>query len=136
MTFPRAAFLVGGLFGAVAVGLDAAAAHALSSIDPGRLRILQTAVRLSEVHAVLLVALGFALDRRQGGAVARGAPLLAWAAAALIGGLLCFGGGLCAFALTGWRPFAHAAPFGGLSWITAWTLIALSALPENKDADP
>ncbi len=116
--------------GGLALVLDAAGAHALSSVlDARRLSILQTAVRLAEVHAALGVAIALFLLSREDGEHS-GPPhlgLLTLAGLLLLVGLLLFGGGLVAFALSGERLLSRAAPVGGLAWILAWLLMAASA---------
>lgn len=123
---------VGALAGGLAVALDAAAAHALASIlDPKRLSVLTTAVRLSEVHAVLLVAVALHLEGRADLTAASGplpVRLRNWASVCLLLGLLLFGGGLSVYALSGTRMWVHLAPFGGLAWMAAWLLLALSSV--------
>ncbi len=121
----RVWMVVGGLAGAGAVGMAAAAAHALGGrLDARGLTAVQGAVQMQGWHALALVLTGMWVMRA-------GRPLghtlgnLAGAGFTL--GVLLFCGAVYAHQLGGLR-LGPVAPTGGVLLMVAWLLLAASAL--------
>jgi len=111
---------VGAIGLSLAVMLGAFGAHALRGrLDAYSLDVWQRAVFYHFVHilGVLVVPL-FPLSR-----VARN-----WVCGLLVAGVVLFCGSLYALALTGVRTLGAVTPFGGLSFIAAWILLAVALL--------
>jgi uncharacterized membrane protein YgdD (TMEM256/DUF423 family) len=115
---------VGGLFGMAAVGMAAAAAHALAGLTPAALRAVQSGAQMQGWHALALVACGVWAERRSG--LAR--RLTHCAGAAFAVGTVLFCAAVYAFGLAGVSLDA-VAPIGGLLLMAGWLLLAASALP-------
>jgi uncharacterized membrane protein YgdD (TMEM256/DUF423 family) len=128
---------IGALVGAVGVALGAFGAHGLDDllVTRGytgddimkRMANHETAVRYQMWHALALVLVGIALGVR---------PSRWWQAAgwALLLGTLVFSGLLYVLVLAGpnWRWLGAVVPFGGISMIVGWTLLAVGALQSNR----
>ena len=110
---------LGGLSGAAAVGMAAAAAHALAGLPPAMLHIVESGVQMQGWHALALVACGLWAQRRGG--------LAHWAGAAFTLGTVLFCGAVYAVGLAG-VSLAAVAPTGGLLLIAGWLLLAASAI--------
>jgi uncharacterized membrane protein YgdD (TMEM256/DUF423 family) len=54
-------------------------------------------------------------------------PLLGWAGAAMLAGIVLFSGSLYALALSGVRALGAITPLGGLGFLAGWALLALAA---------
>ncbi len=115
---------LGGLYGAAAVGMAAAAAHALGGLSPAMLRVVDSGIQMQGWHALALVAAGLWAERRAGLAH----RLAHWAGAAFALGTALFCGAVYVFGLAG-VSFPAVAPAGGLLLIAGWLLRAASALP-------
>jgi uncharacterized membrane protein YgdD (TMEM256/DUF423 family) len=114
-----------GLFGAVAIGADAAAAHLLAD-DVRRLNLALTAGRYALPHAAVLLVL--ALLYRTG--ATRWLALSAWC---FIGGIVCFCGGLFILA-AGVATLGPVVPLGGVLFIAGWAALVIHALaPRAKN---
>ncbi len=120
----RILMALGALAGAGAVGMAAAAAHALATrLDARAMTAMQSAIQLQGWHALALVATGLWLMR---------APPLAHTLGSLAGigfalGMLLFCGAIYANHLGGIHA-GPTAPTGGILLIVAWLLLAASAL--------
>lgn len=114
---------LGGLLGAGAVGLAAAAAHAMAGLSAAAFRIVESGVQIQGWHALALVACGI-WSQRSGG-------LAHWAGAALSLGTLLFCGAVYSIGLAG-VSLALVAPTGGLLLILGWLLLAASALQRDR----
>jgi len=113
----RAFLILGAVFGATAVAMGAAGAHALKArLEPQSLEWIDTAVRYQMWHALALVGAA---------ALAAWKPALPLTVAgwAWVAGVVLFSGALYALALTGVRCFAHVAPFGGVALIGGWVAL-------------
>ena len=119
----RVWIVIGALTGAGAVGMAAAAAHALRRLDPAGIAAVQSAVQMQGWHALALVAVGLWVMRAPPASAVLGN--LAGAAFAL--GLLLFCGAVYAHQLGGLRS-GPTAPAGGIALMAAWLLLAASAL--------
>ena len=115
---------LGALSGAGAVGMAAAAAHALAArLDARALTAMQSAIQMQGWHALALLGTGLWLMR---------APPLAHTLGSLAGagfvlGSLLFCGAVYANHLGGIHS-GPTAPTGGVLLILAWLLLAASAL--------
>jgi uncharacterized membrane protein YgdD (TMEM256/DUF423 family) len=111
--------LIAAINGFLAVAFGAFAAHGLSGrIDAHALQVFETGARYHMYHAL---AIGLAA------LAARGASSANWAASFFLLGIVLFSGSLYLLALTGFRPLAFVTPFGGLSFLIGWALLAWAA---------
>jgi len=110
--------------GALAVAFGAFAAHELAGrLDAHALSTFETGARYHMYHAL---AMGLAALAMQG-AAARSAK---WSAILFLFGIFLFCGSLYFLALTGMHASAFVAPFGGVSFLAGWVLLAI-----RRDAD-
>jgi uncharacterized membrane protein YgdD (TMEM256/DUF423 family) len=118
---------IGALGLGLAVVLGAFGAHALRArLDAYSMGIWDRAVFYQFVHTMgLLVVPLF----ERVGALSRAAQT--WVCWLLLAGVVLFCGSLYALALTGVRTLGAVTPLGGLSFIAAWVLLAVSLL-RNK----
>src|SRR5262245_20086918 len=111
-----------GVLAAILAGLGVAAgafgAHALRDrVDPASLATFEHAVRYQLVHGLALL---FASER------GKQAPGARAAAIAFAIGVVLFSGSLYALALGAPRMVGMITPFGGLSFLVGWALLAAS----------
>jgi uncharacterized membrane protein YgdD (TMEM256/DUF423 family) len=105
---------------ALAVAAGAFGAHGLRGrLDPALLATFETAARYQLIHGL---AAAFAADR----ADRLGSTLAARAAAVFVAGCVLFSGSLYVLALGGPRLAGAVTPLGGLAFMLAWVLLALS----------
>ncbi len=115
---------LGALYGAGAVGMAAAAAHALSQrLDAKGLAAVQSAVQMQGWHALALVLTGVWLMR----AAPLAHTLGTFAGVGFALGTLLFCGSVYANHLAGLH-LGPTAPVGGVLLMVAWLLLAASAL--------
>src|SRR3990172_5769425 len=124
---------VGALLGAIGVLLGAYGAHGLEKQLAAwgyagedlakRLANHETAVRYQMWHALAIVLVGIALTGRP-------TPWWQAAAVAFLCGVLIFSGLLYILVVSGpnWRWLGMIVPFGGLSLVAGWVLLAIGAL--------
>lgn len=107
---------LGAIFAGLAVALGALGAHALQHrCTATELDQFEKAVRYQFFHALaLLLCASFADQGRRTGPAA-------WA---FVTGIALFCGGLYGLVFTGWRPFAHMTPFGGIAFLVGWAALA------------
>ena len=111
--------LIGASLGFIAVAAGAFGAHALrSTLAPAMLQAFETAARYQLVHALALVVVAVALERRVSGA-------LAAAGALFIGGSVLFSGSLYALALAGPAAWGIVTPLGGACFLGGWACLAV-----------
>ncbi len=116
--------VLGALAGAAAVGLAAAAAHALPQrLDARALTAMQSAIQMQGWHALALVLTGMWVMRA--GPLSHTLGNLAGAGFAL--GMLLFCGAVYANHLGGVQS-GPTAPTGGVLLMAGWVLLAASAL--------
>ena len=108
-----------GLFGAGAVGMAAAAAHALTGMSPAMLHVVESGVQMQGWHALALLGCGLWAERRGG--------LAHWAGAAFALGTIMFCAAVYSLAFAG-VSLGPVAPAGGMLLIAGWLLLAASAL--------
>jgi uncharacterized membrane protein YgdD (TMEM256/DUF423 family) len=115
-------FAIGAWLGALGVGLGAFGAHGLKTrVSAEMIVVWETASRYQLLHALALLATGWACERWPG-AYTSGAGWLFLAGTAL------FSGSLYALALTGVRALGAITPIGGVCFIAGWTCLALAAM--------
>ena len=106
---------------AIGVGLGAFGAHGLKArVSPEMLAVFETGVRYHLLHALGLLAVGWAAGRWPG----------SWTQAAgvlMILGILLFSGSLYLMVLTGARWLGAITPLGGVAFIVSWLLLAVAA---------
>ena len=113
----RAAFLVAGIIGLLAIGLGAFGAHALRErlLAQHMLEVWSTAVLYHLIHAPVLLWLA-------------GRKTISTLAVSLFaGGILLFSGSLYALALTDFHGLGAITPIGGLLLMAGWGWIAIAA---------
>lgn len=117
----RTFFVIGAVFGALGVAAGAFGAHALRArLAPEMLAVFETGVRYQLVHALGLLAVGWAAGRWTSRAV-RAAGWL------FVVGVFLFSGSLYVLCLTGIRGFGAITPIGGVAFIAGWLLLAWGA---------
>lgn len=118
-------FLVffGALGALLGVGLGAFGAHALKGkLDPEMMAVWQTAVLYHLVHALGMVLAGILAHLFPDAAGVR------WGGWLLLAGIVLFSGSLYLLAANGQRWLGAITPFGGISFLVGWGVLALSAL--------
>lgn len=119
---PAAWFAAGAVAGALGVILGAFGAHGLKErVAADLLAVFETGVRYHLVHALALLAVGWAAERWGGGWI----QLAGWA---FVVGILVFSGSLYLLALTGARWWGAVTPIGGVAFILGWIGLAVGAL--------
>jgi uncharacterized membrane protein YgdD (TMEM256/DUF423 family) len=114
-------FAVGAWLGALGVALGAFGAHALKArVSADMVAVWETGARYQVLHALALLATGWACDRWPG-TFASGAGWL------FVVGIALFSGSLYALVLTGERAFGAITPLGGASFIAGWVCLAVAA---------
>lgn len=117
----RVFFGVGAVLGAVGVAAGAFGAHALRTrLAPEMLAVFETGVRYHLMHALALLAVGWAAARWPGPAVTAAGWLF-------VAGILLFSGSLYALALTGVRTLGLVTPVGGVAFILGWIALVWAA---------
>jgi uncharacterized membrane protein YgdD (TMEM256/DUF423 family) len=119
---------VGAFVLALAVIVGAFGAHALEGrLDAYAKGVYQTGVSYHFYHALGLLIVSF-LPRI--GALP--ASRAAWVCGLLLVGIVLFSGSLYVLAITGVRMLGAVTPFGGLSFIAAWLLLAYWLTQNNR----
>ncbi len=117
----RVFFGVGAVLGAVGVAAGAFGAHALRTrLAPEMLAVFETGVRYHLMHALALLAVGWAAARWP-------APAVTAAGWLFVAGILLFSGSLYALALTGVRTLGLVTPVGGVAFILGWIALVWAA---------
>jgi uncharacterized membrane protein YgdD (TMEM256/DUF423 family) len=115
-------FGVGAIAAGVGVALGAFGAHGLKArVGPDLLAIFETGVRYQLIHALGLLAVGWAADRWPGPWI----PAAGWL---FVAGIAVFSGSLYLLALTGVRWLGAITPLGGIAFIAGWIALAVGAL--------
>lgn len=112
--------VIGGLLMALGIVLGAVGTHAMRArLTPDQLGVFETAVRYHLYNALGLLIVGAI-------ALSVNPPLLRWAAALIVIGIVLFSGALYAASL-GAPRFVHVfPPFGGVALIVGWVLFAVA----------
>jgi uncharacterized membrane protein YgdD (TMEM256/DUF423 family) len=90
-------------------------------LDDGALGVFETGARYHMYHAL---AMGLAALTMHDGAT----RTAKWSAILFMSGIALFSGSLYLLALTGLRAFAFVTPFGGVSFLAGWVLLAIAAM--------
>lgn len=118
--------IIGSLAAAIAVMLGAFGAHALKDrLQPEQLQVFETGVRYQFYHAFALIVVGLLAERTN-------SSLLNTIGYLFIAGIVFFSGSL--YLLSGknllgienWKFLGPVTPLGGLCFIVAWSLLAIS----------
>jgi len=114
----RLFFALGCLSGFLGVALGAFGAHALKErLDAELLATFEVGVRYQMVHALALLAVGWACTRWPGTLVNASGWLF-------VAGSVIFSGSLYALSLTGLRWLGAITPLGGLGLLAGWLCLA------------
>lgn len=114
--------MIGSICAFLGVALGAFGAHALRERLPADLMaVYQTGVSYHLVHALALVLVGALLRWL--------APttLVTWAGWLFLAGIVLFSGSLYVLSISGVRALGAITPFGGLSFLAGWALLAVAA---------
>jgi uncharacterized membrane protein YgdD (TMEM256/DUF423 family) len=115
-------FATGAVAAALGVALGAFGAHGLRAhVSADALAIFETGVRYQLIHALALLAVGWAATRWPG-------PLVAAAGWLLLAGIVLFSGSLYLMTLSGARWLGAITPLGGVAFILGWLALAAAAL--------
>lgn len=107
--------------GFTAVALGAFGAHGLKDVlNAEMMEVYRTAVLYHLVHAVVLLGTGIWLQSNS-------SRWLRWSATMTLVGLILFSGSLYAMTLSGVTMLGIITPFGGVSWLLAWSLLLIAA---------
>jgi len=97
-------------------------AHALGALVPAsRLAIWETAARYQIIHALALLAVGWATERWPG----RPIEAAGWL---FVVGTVCFSGSLYLMTLTGAGWLGPVTPLGGLAFLGGWGCLVWGSL--------
>ncbi len=106
---------------ALAVAFGAFGAHGLrGKIDDYSMSVYERAVFYHFVHALGLLIVSL---------IPRTSAAVGWL---LLAGIILFSGSLYLLAITGIRTLGAVTPFGGISFIAAWLLLAWSAISKKS----
>lgn len=129
---------IAAFLGALTVALGAFGAHALKAVlSPAALITYETAVRYQMYHVVALLITGILINKA---ASPKQQKLLTRAGLFFIDGIVLFSGSLYFIVA---KPFLGIeglpwvgviTPMGGLLWMVAWVLLALSQLPSVENS--
>ena len=116
------------IFALLAVALGAFGAHGLKGhLDEAALSVYRTAVDYHMWHALGLGLIGLLLERYP---LSRRLQQAGWL---MLAGIVLFSGSLYALSLTGLRWLGMITPFGGVSFMLAWALVALAVHREQAN---
>lgn len=122
----RLFFALGSLLGLIGVAAGAFGAHALRShLTPDLLATWETAVRYQLVHALALLATGWAATRWPGTRV----NIAGWS---FLAGTVVFSGSLYVLSLTGLRWLGAVTPIGGLAFLAGWACLGWAAWQDGR----
>ena len=114
--------VLGSLSAFFGVALGAFGAHGLKTrVAPEMLAVWQTGVFYHLVHALGLLLIGVLVQLMPEATMVRNAG---WA---LLLGTLLFSGSLYLLVLTGIKPLGMITPFGGISFLAGWLMLAAAA---------
>lgn len=114
---PRLSLFLASLYGFLAVGFGAFAAHGMS--DPAAKALLDAGSRYEFVHALALIGCALLAER---------APLARIAALFFALGVALFSFSLYALAFGAPRVVGAITPFGGVSFLIGWAMLGVAAL--------
>jgi uncharacterized membrane protein YgdD (TMEM256/DUF423 family) len=114
----RAILATAGVLLALGTVFGAMGVHALR-LSPDELRIYNTAVEYHFYNALGLLGIGAVVRTLD-------SPLLTWAAALVVTGVVLFCGSLYAITFGAPRSLGMVPPFGGVALIAGWILFAVA----------
>ena len=117
---------LGALSAFISVAAGAFGAHALKQVlDTDMLAVYQTAVDYQFFHSIGLIAIGILhkVSPRQSHSSS------AWA---MLAGIIIFSGSLYVLSTTGIRWLGMITPVGGICFLAAWLILALSYLADGR----
>lgn len=121
-TVSRNWLICAGVSGALGVALGAFGAHVLKPVLPLQvMAIFETAVRYHLFHTLALLGTAVLLERHP-----RQARALRWTAGLFLAGIVLFSGSLYGVSFSDLRLFRWLTPLGGLAWVAAWALLAVT----------
>ena len=110
----------------LAVVIGAFGAHSLKNhLTEEMLQIYKTGVEYHFYHALGLLMIGVL-------SISMPSEYLKWSAILLAAGIILFSGSLYALAITGIKGLGAITPFGGLSFIAGWIMLAIAVLKHFK----
>jgi uncharacterized membrane protein YgdD (TMEM256/DUF423 family) len=113
--------ILGGFNAALVVLLGAFGAHALKArLSAEMLAVYQTGVYYHLFHALGLLAVGLVATQ------IADTVYLKWSGWLMLAGIILFSGSLYVLSVSGLRWFGIVTPFGGISFIAAWTLFVVA----------
>jgi uncharacterized membrane protein YgdD (TMEM256/DUF423 family) len=116
----RAILATAGVLLALGTVFGAMGVHALQPrLSPDELRIYNTAVEYHFYNALGLLGIGAVVRTLE-------SPLLTWAAALVVTGVVLFCGSLYAITFGAPRALGMVPPFGGVALIAGWILFAVA----------
>ena len=121
----KSGIIYGSLLLALGVIIGAFGAHGLEKmVEPSKLATFETGVRYHFYHAfaILLTSI-IALIKPQ---MNMAKPILFFSI-----GILLFSFGCYSYVVTGIKPIAMIVPFGGVSFIVGWIMLAMNARKLN-----
>jgi uncharacterized membrane protein YgdD (TMEM256/DUF423 family) len=125
--FARRCIAAGALLMLLGVVLGAFGSHALQQLlAPRQLASYQTGVHYQMLHAIGLVLLGL-VGRATGDGSA-----LRWSARLMLAGIVLFSGSIYLMTAGAPRWLGAVTPFGGVSFMLAWVLLARHALAAQR----
>lgn len=114
---------LGGVNALLAVALGAFGAHALKArLAADMLAVYQTGVHYHLFHALGLLVVGLVATQISD------STYLRWCGWLMLTGIALFSGSLYALSVTGLRSLGMVTPFGGISFIAAWSLFVAALL--------
>ena len=114
MSFGR----LGAVLGLLGVAAGAFGAHALRGrLSAELLQVFETGARYQLIHALALVGVALAGERR----ASRALTAAGWL---FVAGIVLFSGSLYALALTNIRVWGAVTPLGGLCFLAGWAALA------------
>lgn len=114
--------ILAGISGFLAVALGAYGSHVLKEIaDPKALRSFDIASKYHFYHTIAIVAAVSLAENKIG-------QISIWF---FIVGLFLFSGGIYISILAGIPEFTKITPWGGMSFMIAWLMLAIAALRSN-----
>jgi len=114
-------FFIGAIVGGAGVALGAFGAHGLKSrVGADLLAVFETGVRYHMIHALALLAVGWAATRWPG-------PWVGAAGWLFLVGIVVFSGSLYLMTFTGARWLGAVTPIGGVAFILGWVALAVAA---------
>lgn len=122
--------VIGAIAAGLAVAFGAFGAHGLKAlVTPERLQTFETAVRYQMYHALALLFLGWLTAQHK-------TPVVTWAGYFFVAGIVIFSGSLYLLVLTDTPWLGAVTPFGGVAFISGWSLVVYALLKtRERDVD-